>query len=186
MDSDGELTRRVLEGEEGAVTELVRTYQNLVRRIVFRIVRDPRDREEVCQDSFLKALRSLRSFRREARLGTWIGRIAYREAIQYLRRCQHTPENALGATDDLLSDAPSSHAALERRELQDLVARAIDRLTPAQKTAITLFHLEEMSLAEIASVIGAPVNTVKSHLLRARQILRELLKEEGQARGYAP
>lgn len=186
LQTEQELVREVLAREPRAIADLVARYRNLVRRIVFRLVNDPRDREEVAQDTFLKAIRSLPSFRGEAKLGTWIGRIAYRESMQYLRRRRCPSEELEGdlEVEQLEADAPSAFDVLARKELETIMAEAVERLTPVQKTVVTLFYLEEMEVSEVAVVVGIPVNTVKSHLSRSRNALRRLLIEEARARGY--
>lgn len=182
-----ELVERVLARERGAVAALVSRYERLVQRMVFRLVDDPRDREELCQNTFLHALRALPSFRGDARLATWIARIAHRECVRHLRR-KRIPLVALDAAPDpdrleSRSDAPSD--LVQRRELEEYVQNGVGLLEPSQKTVVTLFYLEDMSVARIASIMGVPENTVKSHLYRARQRLRTLLVEEARERGYS-
>jgi RNA polymerase sigma-70 factor (ECF subfamily) len=186
VETERDLVRRVLARDSRAVGELVDRHRNLVRRIVFRLVDDPRDREEVAQDTFLNAIRSLHAFRGDAKLSTWIARIAYREAMQHLRRRRDPsaePEADLHLeTHD--SAAPTAVDVLARKELEAFVAEAVGRLTPVQRAVVTLYYLEEMDVAEVADVIGIPANTVKSHLARSRIALRHLLVEEARARGY--
>jgi RNA polymerase sigma-70 factor (ECF subfamily) len=185
LQTEQELVRAVRAREPGAVNELVDRYQNLVRRIVYRLVDDPRDREEVAQNTFLKAVRALPSFRSESKLGTWIGRIAYRESMQQLRRGGEPADaEASALLEELESGVPSAIDALMRKELMQFVTEAVGRLTAAQKSVVTLFYLEEMDLAEVAELTGIPLNTVKSHLSRSRKTLRILLLEEARARGY--
>lgn len=172
-------------GRRGAVGDLIEEYGRLVRRIVHRMVDDPRDREEVLQDTFIQVVRAMPRFRGEARLSTWIGRIAYRESAQYLRR-HKIPLEREGRSPD--PDALHGSVAppidrLQRREMEARVHRLVARLSPAQKAAVTLFYLEEMSVAETARVMAVPENTVKSHLHRARVRLRELVEKETEDRG---
>lgn len=184
--SEAELVERVIAGRRGAVADLIERYGNLVRRIAHRMVDDPRDREEVLQDTLVQAVRALPRFRGESRLSTWIGRIAYRECLQHLRR-RRAPldrEDPLVEVDRLHSSASPPTDQFERQELETRVNRLVERLPPAQRVAVTLFYLEEMSVAEAARVMAVPENTVKSHLRRARIRLRELVEEGTEDRGY--
>lgn len=183
--SEAELVERVVAGRRGAVADLIERYGNLVRRIAHRMVDDPRDREEILQDTFVQAVRALPRFRGEARLSTWIGRIGYRECLQHLRR-RGAPldrEDPLAEVDGLRSPAAPPFDRLERRELEMRVHRLVERLPPAQRVAVTLFYLEEMTVADAARVMSVPENTVKSHLRRARIRLREFIEEETEDRG---
>lgn len=185
--SEAELVERVVAGRRGAVADLIEEYGRLVRRIAHRMVDDPRDREEVLQDTFVQAVRAMPRFRGEARLSTWIGRIAYRGCLQHLRR-RGAPldrEDPLVEVDRLHSPAAPPIDQLERRELETRVHRLVERLPPAQRVAVTLFYLEEMSVTEAARVMSVPENTVKSHLRRARTRLRDLVEEETEDRGYS-
>ncbi|MFW6084810.1 MAG: RNA polymerase sigma factor [Gemmatimonadota bacterium] len=181
---EAELVERVVAGRRGAVADLIGAYGNLVRRIVHRMVDDPRDREEVLQDTFVQTVRAMPRFRGEARLSTWIGRIAYRQCAQYLRRRKIPLEREEPRVDsDSLRDPVVPPIEwLEQRQLEERVQRLVKRLSPAQRAAVTLFYLEEMSIAETARIMAVPDNTVKSHLHRARTRLRELLEKEADER----
>lgn len=182
---EAKLVERVVADRRGAVADLLEAYGNLVRRVVHRMVDDPRDREEVLQDTFVQTVRALPRFRGEARLSTWIGRIAYRECLQYLRRRKIPLEGDDGAPGPEAAHDPATRPIerLERRELEARVHRLVGRLSAAQRAAVTFFYLEEMSIAETARVMGVPENTVKSHLHRARTRLRALLEKETDERG---
>lgn len=187
MEDERYLIQQVLSGDDQAVLDFVRRYQNLVRHVVFRLVDDPMEREERCQDTFVKALEALPFFRAESKLTTWIGRIAYREAAQHLRKRNvplvYASEGDV-EPDDIESPSLSAAGRLEREELREFVRDSIELLSPAQQTAVTMFYLEELEVSEIAELMSVPVNTVKSHLSRSRKKLRELLIEEATARGY--
>jgi RNA polymerase sigma-70 factor (ECF subfamily) len=180
-----DLVRRTLEGDREAFVEMIRAHERLVGRIVARMVRDPRDREELCQDVFLRVHRGLSRFRAEATLATWIARIAYRACLNHLRvRDPHRYENEAetgsgdAAAAVLLAaptPAPGPADQAASGELRRTVREAVDTLPPAYRALVTLHHLEGFSVREVAEVMELPEGTVKVYLSRARRQLRAWL-----------
>jgi RNA polymerase sigma factor (sigma-70 family) len=184
MDADHRLAERVLAGEPGAFHELLLRYERLVQHIVFRLVRDRADAEEVCQDVFVRVHRGLASFRRESKLSTWIGRIAYRTALKRLERVgaptgggAHEEEGPTPRGEIVDHAAANPLDELARAELRAFVRGKVESLPAEQRAAVTLYHLDGMSVAEVAAVMQLPAGTVKSHLFRARQRLKEMLAD---------
>jgi len=165
--------------DRGAFEAFVRQYQRLVFHVVCRMVPEPADQEDLCQDVFLKVYQNLSRFRQESKVSTWIARIAYNTCLNHLKR------KKLRRTDDrygdpkILEGLPDGGPAPDSQmEAEDGVRRLqieMERLPVAYRTALTLFHLEEMPLWEIAQVMDLPENTVKSHLFRARRLLKARL-----------
>lgn len=187
MDQVGEpeLVRRVEAGSEPAFEELVRRHQRQVERLVARMLPDARDREEVCQDVFLKVFRKIGSFRGESRLSTWINSIAYRTCLNRLEgREDPVPGSQLGPDRrrnpfpaGVESRGPSPNERAERAEVREVLERAMRELRPAYRAAVAMYHLEDMTVAEVAEAMGLAEGTVKSHLYRARRELRDRLVE---------
>ena len=191
-----QVIQRVLQGEVNDFETLVQRYQNLVAHIVFRMVSQHADREEICQEVFIKAFQNLASFRFESKFSTWIGRITYNTCINYLKKkkiplvqdelapAPYAHNGASGAslpiTRSLHTQASRPDELYERDELADLVQGEIDHLPPAYRVIVTLFHQEDMSIKDIASVLRLPEGTVKSHLFRARNIIKNRLLAEYQ------
>ena len=180
--NDREMVARVLAGDRDAFRDLVRTYQRLVSHVVFRIVRDPRDREEVCQDVFVRVYQKLDQFAHESALGTWIARIAYRLSLNHLERRRiplyddlRPDETGGTSVDQLPGTRASALDEVEGAELRAFVRARVDGLPVQYRTVVTLYHLEEMAVGEIAAVMDLPEGTVKSHLFRARRMLKEML-----------
>jgi RNA polymerase sigma-70 factor (ECF subfamily) len=180
--SDREMVARVLAGDRDAFRELVHTHQRLVSHVVFRIVRDPRDREEVCQDVFIRVYQKLDQFAHESALSTWIARIAYRLSLNHLERRRiplyddlRPDETGGSAVDQLPGTRASPLDEAEGAELRAFVRARVDELPVQYRTVVTLYHLEEMAVGEIAAVMDLPEGTVKSHLFRARRMLKEKL-----------
>jgi RNA polymerase sigma-70 factor (ECF subfamily) len=182
MEGERQLVERVLAGQRGAFAEFVRRYERLVYHVVARLIPEVSDREEVCQTVFLRAYAGLAGFSFNAKLSTWLARIAFRSGLNHLQRNRRLwsaewdgePERP-GVIGDIPDCAESQVDRLVSRDAADLLHAEIMMLPLAQRTVVTLFHLEEMSLADIAVVVGLPEGTVKSHLFRARRALKERL-----------
>lgn len=186
MDADRALVEAVLANRAGAFEHLVRDYQGLCWHIIQRMVRHPEDTRELCQEAFLRVHRYLHQYRFDSPLKSWIGQVAYSVAKRHLerKRIALADMHVGGGMDE--DDGPSlldnigdgvdlqdAHAqADDERELH----AAIERLPPLQRTILTLYHLEELPIGEIATITGLAEGTIKSHLFRSRKTLREFLE----------
>jgi RNA polymerase sigma factor (sigma-70 family) len=175
------IVNAVLERQPGAFERLVGQYQGLVWNLVYRMVRHPEDARELCQDVFLRVHDCLHQYRFESSLATWIRQIAFSVAARHLQKKRlplvSASEDDDGASVfDHIGDGFDLEAACLDGELMQHLAQAIDRLPPLQRTLVTLFHLDEMPIAEIAQVTDLPEGTVKSYLFRARHRLRQQLE----------
>ena len=166
------LIQAVLEGDLRAYEQLVLRHQDMVAHFVWRMVPQEQDREEVCQDVFLKVYLNLHKFRFEAKFTTWLYSIAYRVAVSSLRRRK-------AAIDDVAQQEPAG-GALEAdvmdAEISQMIASEIDRLSLDERSIVTLFHIQECSVDEIAAIVDKPAGTVKSLLFRARTKMKDRLK----------
>ena len=174
------LVQLVLDGQVNEFQEIIVRYQKLVWHLVAKIVKSEADREDVCQDVFVKVYKNLRSFKFESKLSTWIGRIAYTSAINFIQKKRPelyediAPE---GVTLDSVAGNemnPEQHAG--RENVNSILRKEIMNLPIQYKTIVTLYHLDEMNYSEIANVTKLPIGTVKSHLFRARKLLKDRLE----------
>ena len=179
--TDRQLVQAVLANAPGAFERLVREHQALCWHIIYRMVRHPEDARELCQDTFLRVHRHLRQYRHESALKSWIGRVAYTVALRYLERRRiaiispHEEEEALDRLENI-SDGVDIEANHASSEMATRLHNAIDTLPPLQRTLLTLYHLDELSIDEIAQITGLANGTIKSHLFRTRLRLRQQLK----------
>ncbi|GLQ99401.1 RNA polymerase sigma factor [Dyella mobilis] len=182
MNDDQELVNAVLAGAPGAFARLIETYKGLCWHVVVRLVRDPEDARELCQDTFLRVHQYLHQYRFESSLKTWIARIAYTTALRHLERRRDTTDRWIAGEDgerllhEVFADDDASTVA-SRAEIAAHVAELIHALTPAQRSVLSLYHLDELTIPEIVRVTGLSDGTVKSHLLRGRLRLRALVLE---------
>ncbi|MGB2986191.1 MAG: sigma-70 family RNA polymerase sigma factor [Phycisphaerae bacterium] len=177
-DYEKELIARAQAGEEVSVRELVDLHKDRLFAFIWRMVRHHHDAEEICQEAFLKAFASLDTFSSDYRFSTWLFTIGYRVCLNHLRRKRAvTGELDFTVLPGGSDDAPAS--SLESEEavrLKEMVWSAVDRLSAPQRASILLFYRHEFNCQEIARVLELPLATVKSHLHRARNRLREMLE----------
>ncbi|MGN2247707.1 RNA polymerase sigma factor [Frateuria sp. GZRR35] len=178
---DRELVDAVLRGAPGAFERLVRAYQGLCWHIIYRMVRHPEDAQELCQETFLRVHQCLHQYRYESALKSWIGQVAYSIALRHLQR-KRIPlfepvadEEATSPLENLGGEFDLEQAFGDAQVARRLHA-AIDALPPVQRAVLTLYHLEEATIPEIATITGMATGTIKSHLFRARLRLRGVLE----------
>jgi RNA polymerase sigma factor (sigma-70 family) len=178
----GVLINAVLSGDTQAFKRLIEEYKKLVVHIVFRMVKQERDREDLAQEIFLKVYQNIATFRRECKLSTWIARIAFNTCCNHLEKKQLPMFADIGpeeltidsfACECSLPDELAEHADMSRR-LRD----SIDELPPQYGIILTLYHLEEMSYREIGEITEMPEGTVKSYLFRGRRLLKKRLLQK--------
>ena len=181
MSDDQDLVSAVLARTPGAFERLVARHQKLVWHLVYRMVQHPEDARELCQDVFFRVHERLGQYRFESALSTWIGRVAFSVATRHMQK-KKLPMVEPDADDEgaspweSVSDGFDLEAASADNEVMGLLTDAIEKLPAIQRTLVTLYHLEEMPVAEIASVTGLPEGTVKNYLFRARSRLRQQLE----------
>lgn len=165
--SDAELVVRVVSGDDRrAFAELVRRHQSAVRGLLRRLCAgDEAAADDLAQETFVRAWRSLRAFRGEARLGTWLHRIAYNAWFSRARRASapEPPEPA--------PPPPAEGRAIDRHDL----LRALSGLRDEERAALALAYGAEVTHEEAAAILDVPVGTLKTHVLRGREKLRRLL-----------
>ena len=178
---DRTLVAAVLARVPGAFERLVRDYQRLCWHIIDRMVRHPEDTRDLCQETFLRVHRYLHQYRFESALKTWIGQVAYSVARRHLER-KRIPLAEPAADEDSLSlvervaDDFDLEAASADAELGAVLRDEIEALPPLQRTVLTLYHFDELPIAEIAEITGLTAGTIKSHLFRCRARLRGRLQ----------
>lgn len=178
MLDDRNLVRKIQEGDMLAFRQLIRQHERLVVHMVGRVVGQVPEREELCQDVFMKVYNSVSSFNFQSRLSTWIATIAYRHALNHLRKNRRLSTGL--PTDDsraVFVDNETPESVITSADLNGRVRELIDHLPVHYRTIINLYHMEEMSYAEIASIMDLPEGTVKSYLFRARALLKDYLKK---------
>ncbi len=174
-----ELIDRIRSGDQRAFQRFIKMYQRLVGHIVFRLVTNTSDREDLCQDVFIKAYQNLKGFRYQCKISTWIAKIAYNTCLNHLQKKRPVLYNDYGSEsrtlDGLMGGEQSPDSATIEKDTISRLHRELRDLPVQYRTIITLYHLDEMSYNEIGQIMNLPEGTVKSYLFRARKQLRERL-----------
>jgi RNA polymerase sigma-70 factor (ECF subfamily) len=193
MLTDQEVVRHAVIGREAAYRELIRRYQRPVFSLVFRMVRDRELAEDLAQETFVKVLNAIDSYRPEYKFSSWIFKIANNAAIDHLRRrnldtlsLDGSPHaetaEAIEATTLQLSDGQESPLdEVASRELGAQIEQAINALRPEYRSCILLRHIDGRPYEEIAEILDLPLGTVKTYIHRARNELRILLADTRDA-----
>jgi RNA polymerase sigma factor (sigma-70 family) len=168
--------KKVLDGDPNAFAPLVEKYKTMAYNISLKLVRHPEDAEEITQDSFIKAYRSLRGFKGDARFSTWLYRIVYNTSVSHLRKKQRTvkPENG---DRELINLPDTGHESQNAEFIVSALKKAVDDLPELERTMIILYYYEESGIDDIASVTGLTVSNVKVRLFRARKKLHDQMQQ---------
>jgi RNA polymerase sigma-70 factor (ECF subfamily) len=178
--NDSEIISRVLRGESQLYAELVNRYQNFVFTITLRYAKQREDAEEIAQDVFVKAYRSLADFRGDSKFSTWLYTIVNTTCITFLRKKKlevHSLDNEkIFEVADGVDSGLRANLVEQKSKIQ-MVNKAIQLLSVDDAKLITLFYKGEQSLDEIGKILGIDPNTVKVKLHRARTRLKEKMEK---------
>lgn len=168
---------QVLDGKVNAFSHIVDRHKDHVFNLAVKICGNREDAEEVAQDSFLKAFRSLGSFKMKSSFATWLYRIVYNSSISHIRSKKKgilSIDDFPADASDFLSSFTDEEEALEQYR-KSLVDFALQKLSGDERAIITLYYYEEMDTEKIAEVIGISRQNVKVRLFRARQKMSEII-----------
>jgi RNA polymerase sigma-70 factor (ECF subfamily) len=193
LTTDSDLLAAARQGDAAALEALLVRYQPHLYRFGLRMCGNENDAGDVAQESLISMARSLRDFRGDASVSTWLYTIARRFCIKKRRRSKFAPAReesldapGIDAAHRLTDPAPSPEQTATNRELQRALTLAIDGLEPAQREVLVLRDIEGLSAPEVARVLGVSVDAVKSRLHRARVAVRQALAPVFSAPGYEP
>ncbi len=191
VDDDKLIIEEILGGKTDSFQILLEHYQRLVAHIVFKLIPNQSEREEICQDIFIKVYQHLSTFKYNSKLSTWIGRIAFNTCMNHLRKEKMAlfddfytsidEDNNRYNTqplDNVQIDQIRPDTFSENEEISRIIQEFVAELPMPYRLIITLFHLDELSYQEIADITGLPEGTIKSHLFRGRRLLKEKLVTE--------
>jgi RNA polymerase sigma-70 factor (ECF subfamily) len=185
--SDQDVVLEARDGRQAAYRELVRRYERPIFSLIYRMVRNREQAEDLSQETFVKALNAIASYRPEYKFSSWIFKIANNVAIDHLRRRELDTLSLDGSPHALTPEAIQASALqlgdrqetaleeLEAKELGGEIERAIAGLRPEYRTCILLRHVEGRPYEEIATMLDLPLGTVKTYIHRARGELRQAL-----------
>ncbi len=183
-----DLVERAKAGDRPAFGQLVEVYQDKIYGYVSRMLGDPDEAEDVAQETFVRAYRSLPHFRGAASFHTWLYRIASNLAIDVARRNRRQSTGDFSLDEPLESEegdyereiadeSGSPEQLTQRREMQELVRQAVAELPEKLRAVVVLYELQGESYEDIAEILGCPLGTVKSRLFNARSQLKDMLEQ---------
>jgi RNA polymerase sigma-70 factor (ECF subfamily) len=176
-ESDAELVARVRQGDEAAFEQLVLRHQRYVFNLAYRVLGDSAEAEDVTQEAFVRVWRGLSSFRGQARFTTWLYRIVHNLCLNRLPGLQRELLQAEPLEEVLASPDPSPADLFDARERLAFLHAQLDQLPEKYRLVLTLRYLQHLSYDEVAAVLNVPMGTVKTHIHRARRLLRERLRQ---------
>jgi RNA polymerase sigma-70 factor (ECF subfamily) len=174
--TESEIIRRVLDGETHVFAVLVSQYQRKALSLAGRMMQDSEEARDLVQDAFVKAYRSLGSFKQDSTFSTWFYRIVYTTCLNALDKRKRTPVHDV--IDEETSPVwvnPRVYVDLERQQIDDVLHEELRNMPSAYSTVMELFYIDDFSYEEIVNITGLPLGTVKTRLNRGRTQLREAL-----------
>jgi RNA polymerase sigma-70 factor, ECF subfamily len=179
---DTRLVQASQQGDQDAFALLVQRHQRRIFTMSLRMLQDYEEASEITQEAFLAAWQGLSSFRGEACFATWLYRIAYHCCLRQLERRKR--ERALQAAIqaeqilDQVNKAKQTEDMLELRDRQAIVREQLEKLPTMYRVVLILRHRQDMTYEEMADILTVPVGTIKTHLFRARHLLKERLQAQ--------
>jgi RNA polymerase sigma-70 factor, ECF subfamily len=188
MTSDEELVACAIGGDTESFDQLVKRWERPIYALAYRVIGREEEARDVCQETFLRAYRSLGGFRGQAKFSSWLYRIALNLCRDWIRRERRAPLVQSPEGIDLVELASergpteSIEEIVSRRDLSQAVERAMKALSEDQRTAIILKEYQGLTFQEIADLQGCPLSTVKTRLYQGLTVLRRELEKQGVSR----
>jgi len=183
---DAHLIHSALRGDQAAYKKLMKKYHDQIANLIYRIIHQREQVEDLAQEVFIKAFASLGSFNEEYAFSTWLYKIATNSSIDYIRkkklRTFSIDKPIAMEESDTTYELPDSTYEPDKhiiqRQRSHLIQEAINKLPEKYKKVITLRHSEERDYSEIAKILKLPIGTVKAHIFRARELLNKYLRSK--------
>jgi RNA polymerase sigma-70 factor (ECF subfamily) len=188
--SDEQIVEQALAGDGDAFGELVRRWERRIFALAYGILGREEDARDATQETFIAAFRNLSAFRGEAKVSSWLHRIAVNQCITRQRRARVRGETSLeaqvedGGVQFASTDGESPATGAEGRERTEAVRRAVNALPPELRSVVVMKEFEDLTFQEIADTLGVPLSTVKSRLYTALKQLHMRLEKYGAAAAH--
>lgn len=178
--NDQNYITKVLNGDTNAYAVLVDRYKDMIYTLAYRMVKNKEEAEEIAQDTFIKAYKSLDKFKGDSKFSTWIYKVAYRTSLDRIKKLKRKYDEV--AIDDVnynqIKEIDNALDKITTEERNLAIKNCIDKLPANDSFILTLYYYEEMSLEEIAKATGMKSNNVKVKLHRSRKKLASILRQE--------
>jgi RNA polymerase sigma-70 factor (ECF subfamily) len=183
---DMRLIKQALGGKQDAYERLVKKYSGYTRNLIYRMITNREDVEDLTQEAFIKAFNSLDKFDSQFAFSTWLYKIATNNCIDYIRKRKlntySIDKDISTDDDDMKFEIPDSNYLPDKDIIDDerkkIIAKAIDKLPLRYKKVILMRHKDDMEYEEIAKKLKLPIGTVKAHIFRGRELLNKYLKDK--------
>ena len=177
---DQEIINRTLKGDTNAFSVLVERYKDLIFTLTMRMLKNREEAEEVAQDTFIKAFKSLNKYKGESKFSTWLYKVAYNSSLDRIKKNKRYLNDV--AIDEYtkheVKTIDNAFDTLVQKERNEVIKGCIDRLPSEDNFILTLYYFEELALEEISEITGVNSNNLKVKLFRARKKLATILKKE--------
>jgi RNA polymerase sigma-70 factor (ECF subfamily) len=188
--SDEQIVERALAGDAEAFGEIVQRWERRIFALSYGILGREEDARDATQETFIAAFRNLSGFRGDAKVSSWLHRIAVNQCITRRRRAKVRGETSLEVEEETggaqfastLEANPDEQT--EGRERNEAVRRAVNSLPPELRSVVVMKEFEDLTFQEIAATLGVPLSTVKSRLYTALKQLRMRLEKHGAASAH--
>lgn len=186
-EADRLLIQQALKGNQSAYKELIKKYRGSVYNLVYRMIENRQEAEDIVQETFIKAFNALSTFKEEFAFSTWLFKIATNNCIDTLRKRKlqtYSLDTPVQTRDgevsrDFADNRYSPEQFAISTEGTTIILEAIEDLPPKYKVVINLRHKEDKSYEEISDLLHIPIGTVKARIFRARELLKKKLKDRG-------
>ncbi|MGJ4747467.1 RNA polymerase sigma factor [Leptospira sp. SA-E8] len=180
-----QLLKRIKEGDDKAYIELTGPYRERLYRKAVSMVKDGDDAEDIVQDALISGYRSIRNFRAESGVYTWLYRIVVNKSKDLLAKRKRARENSMDDSEfQVTDDRISFEKKVELSDESNYLINKINELEDIYKEVIELRYFEEMSYSQIAEILGTNIGTVKSRLFKAKEFLKHLITKDGKGEGF--
>jgi RNA polymerase sigma-70 factor (ECF subfamily) len=176
--SEDRLIRRIQNGNCRLFERIVEEYQNALFSFLYKMVRNHDDARDLCQETFFKAYKYIRSYDGRAKFSTWLFKIGYNLTMNSIKRKKKQIEIMKHAEHKI--EPEKKVRELEAKEIGTVIEKIMREIQHNYRAALHLFYREEKSYSEIASIMKIPINTVKSHILRGKAAIRNKLNTDYQ------
>ena len=183
--TDYELIDEAIDGNEASYGIIMERYKNSLHGIIYRMVRNQEETQDLVQEAFIKAYKALRTFNKQYSFSTWLFKIASNNCIDHLRKKRlstisidapiETMDGSI--TQDIPDSTYNPEKDIIRNEVINTIHHTIDQLPKKYREVINLRHKQDRSYEEIAKELDLPIGTVKARIFRAREILKKSLRE---------
>ena len=183
--TDYELIDEAIDGNEASYGIIMERYKNSLHGIIYRMVRNQEETQDLVQEAFIKAYKALRTFNKQYSFSTWLFKIASNNCIDHLRKKRlstisidapiETMDGSI--TQDIPDSTYNPEKDIIRNEVINTIHHTIDQLPKKYREVINLRHKQDKSYEEIATELELPIGTVKARIFRAREILKKSLRE---------